>query len=114
MSYRVDKINHLIRAEISELLVRQVKDPRLSGLITITRVVTAPDLSSANVFVSVMDNEVTKQEVLEVLNAAAGFFHKELKTRLTLYRIPILHFLVDNSIAEADRILQLIKQVQDS
>jgi len=96
------------------LLRRQAKDPRLGGFITVTQVSTSVDLRHARVFISVMGSEAEKQEVLQTLVGAAGFFQRELKTRLALYRIPELSFHRDETIEQGAYILQRIDQVVGS
>ena len=111
MSRRLERLNHLIREEISELLQRQVKDPRLSGFITVTRVSTSSDLSHAKVFISIMGDEREKREALEALANASGFLRRELGPRLTLRYIPELSFHRDDSIEQGAHVLELISQV---
>ncbi len=111
MAHRIERVNNLIRQEISELLRRQVKDPRLGGFITVTRVSTSPDLRYAKIFVSQISSEADRQEILSVLSAAAGFFHKELTKSLSLRRIPGLTFHWDDSIEEGARLLELIDRL---
>ena len=111
MTHRIEQVNKLIRREISELLQREVKDPRLGTFVAVTEVSTSPDLKYAKVFVSHISNEVEKQEILSVLTAASGFFRNELAQRLRLRRIPELSFRWDNSIKQGDHILNLIDQV---
>ena len=84
MANRIERVNNLIRQEISELLQRQVKDPRLGNFITITEVSTSPDLRYAKVFISRIGSEAEKKETLSALAGARGLFHKELAKRLTL------------------------------
>ena len=114
MARRTKRINHLLREEISALLRRQVKDPRLGGFITVTEVSTSVDLRHARVFVSVMGSEAEKQEVLQTLTTASGFFHRELRARLTLYRIPELSFHRDETMEQGAYILQRIDEVVGS
>jgi len=111
MAHRIERVNSLIRQEISELLRRQVKDPRLGNLIAITDVSTSSDLRHARVFVSRIGNEEEKQETLSVLAAASGFFRNELAKRLRLRRIPELSFQRDDSIERGEHLLQLIDEV---
>jgi len=110
MTHRIERVNHLIRQEISELLRRQVKDPRLSSLVSITEVVTSPDLKYAKVFVSCMVDDAKKKEILGALVAASGFLHSELAKRLRLRHIPLLDFRWDDSIEHGAHILELIDQ----
>ncbi len=110
MSHRIERINNLIRQEISELLQRQVKDPRLGTFIAVTEVSTSPDLKSAKVFVSRISNQAEKEETMQALEAAAGFLRKSLMKNLRLRRVPDLHFYWDDSIERADRLFRLLDQ----
>ena len=111
MAHRIERVNSLIRQEISELLKRQVKDPRLGTLVTITDVSTSPDLRHAKVSISRIGSEEEKQETLSVLTAASGFFRNELAKRLRLRHIPELSFQWDDSIEQGDHLLQLIDEI---
>ena len=111
MAHRIERVNSLIRQEISHLLQRQVKDPRLSNFIAVTEVSTSADLKYAKVFVSCMGSKEEKQETLSVLASASGFFRRELAKRLKLRYIPILNFQWDDSIEQGDHLLQLIDEV---
>ena len=111
MAHRIERVNSLIRQEISQLLQRQVKDPRLSAFIIITEVSTSPDLKHAKIFVSRIANEEEKRETLSVLAAASSFFRRELAKRLDLPRIPELRFQWDDSIERGDHLSQLIDGV---
>jgi ribosome-binding factor A len=111
MSRRIERVNNLIRQEISELLQRQVKDPRLGGLVTVTQVSTSPDLRHAKIFISIMGNDEEKEEALEAFAVASGFLRKELGARLRLRRSPELSFHYDDSIDQGTHVLQLISQI---
>jgi len=114
MSRRVDRINVLLRQEISQLLSRQIKDPRLTGVISITQVKTSGDLRSARVYVSVMGDQETKQQALAGIQSAAAFLRRELRDRLTLRYVPFLSFVLDETIENADQLLRLMDQIQES
>jgi len=111
---RRERVGELIREELSDLIRREVKDPRLSGLISVTEVVTSPDLRHARVFVSIMGTEEEKQQVEKGLAAAKGFLRKGLGERLTLRYTPDLIFQRDESIERGSRLLQLIEEVVPS
>lgn len=111
MTYRIERVNRLIRQEISQLLQHQVKDPRLGGLVSITEVATSPDLKYAKVFVSSICSQEEKKETLSVLVAASGFLRNELARRLRLRHIPELDFRWDDSIEQGAHILELIDRV---
>ncbi|MGB3129597.1 MAG: 30S ribosome-binding factor RbfA [Dehalococcoidia bacterium] len=108
---RMARVNDVIRREISELLMREIRDPRLSGLLSVTEVDTSPDLRSAKVFVSVMGSEEEKKRVEQGLAAASGFLRRGLAERVTLRYIPELVFHRDESIERGSRLLELIDEV---
>jgi len=111
MSRRTERVNDLIRDELSDLLLREVRDPRLGGLISLTRVEVTPDLYNASVFVSIMGEPEEQAIAMRVLNAAASFFHRELKQRLQIRRVPFLVFRLDTSIADGAAVLAHIDEV---
>ncbi len=111
MAHRIERVNSLIRQEISQLLQRQVKDPRLGNFIAVTEVSTSPDLKHAKVFVSRIGSKEERQEMLSVLTSASGFFRNELAKRLKLRHIPELSFKEDDSIERGDRLLRLIDKL---
>ena len=111
MSRRTERVNELIRHELSQMLLHELRDPRLEGLLSITRVEVSPDLSTARVFVSVMSETADQQEALKALRAAAGYIHKELVHRLEMRRVPFLTFLLDKSIEEGAAVLARIDEV---
>jgi ribosome-binding factor A len=111
MSRRTERVNELIREELSELILRELRDPRLDGLISITRVEVSPDLYNARVHVSVMSETADQSEAIKALNAAAGYLHKELVHRLEMRRVPFLTFQLDKSIEEGAAILAHIDEV---
>lgn len=111
---RRERVGELIREEISDLIRREVKDPRLSGLISVTEVVTSPDLRHAKVFFSIMGTEEEKRQVEKGLAAASGFLRKGLGERLSLRYTPELSFHRDESIERGSRLLELIKEVTPS
>ena len=111
MTHRIQRLNSLLRHEISELLQRQVKDPRLGSFVAVTEVSISPDLRQARIFVSRIGSEEEKQETLSALTSASSFFRRELTRRLRLRRIPELSFQWDDSIERGVHLLKLIDQV---
>ena len=111
MAHRIERVNTLIRKEISELIQQQLRDPRLDDFVTVTEVSTSPDLRHAKIFVSSMSGKQEEQKILAVLNSAAGFLRTELARNVTLRRIPELSFECDDSIEHGDHIIQLLDQV---
>ena len=107
----MQRVNDLIREEISELLGREVRDPRLAGIISVTEVVTSPDLRHAKVYFSILGTEEEKRQAEDGLAAASGFIRKGLGERLSIRYTPELSFEIDESIERGSRLLQLIKDV---
>ncbi len=112
MSRRIDRVNELLRQEISQLLALQIKDPRLGGVISITRVSTSNDLRAAQVSLSVMGDETTKNAALDGIRSAAAFMRRELRRRLTLRHTPFLTFSLDESLEEAEHILGIMDRIR--
>jgi ribosome-binding factor A len=113
MSRRTERINDLLQEEISDLLRRGVKDPRIGGLVTITEVDVSPDLRRAKVFVSVMGTDEEKTSTFRALDAAAHFIHRELRKRLTMRRAPEIDFVPDDSLERGARLLALLEEARE-
>ncbi len=113
MSRKIERVNSLFREEISDLLRREVKDPRLSGVFSITEVIISQDLRHANIYVSMMGSEEEKKGVMSGLESASGFIRRELAHRLKMRRIPELIFVRDDSIERGTRLLKLLDEVSE-
>ena len=111
MTRRTERINSIIQQEISDLLRKQINDPRLTTLISITKVATSPDLRNAKVFISTLGDKVNKDEILQGFTAASGFLRRQLANRLELKHTPELSFHLDDSIERGAEVLKLIEQV---
>ena len=101
-----------LRAEISDLVAREVKDPRVhaAGLVTVTRVDLSPDLRSARAFVSFTGDEAAGAAAVKALASAAGFIRGEVARRLSLRRAPELRFIHDRTAEHVARIDALLKE----
>lgn len=111
MTYRIERLNSLLRQEISDLIQRQVKDPRLGTFVSVTAVEISSDLKFAKVYVSRLGTETEKKETLQALASAAGFIRHELGNRMQARRIPELSFRLDETIEKADHVLRLIDRI---
>jgi ribosome-binding factor A len=107
---RLERVNQLIKEEISMLLQRELKDPRL-GFVTVTEVETSKDLRSAKVFVSVLGDEAQWKASLAALESARGFIRNWLRDHLDLRMTPTLEFRPDRSMEHAAHIQALLKQL---
>ena len=114
MPRRIERVNELLRQEISQLLARQIKDPRLLVVITITRVRTSSDLRSAEVFLSVMGDPETKLAAVKGIRSAASFLRRELRPRLTLRHTPFLTFSLDESLEETGHLLEIMNTIREN
>ena len=110
MRRRILRLNDLLRQELSELLLRQAKDPRLKALLSITEVQTSPDLRHARAFVSTLGSQGEKDQVLAGLRSAVKYLRHELAGRLDLRYVPELTFYQDDSIERGARILAILQE----
>ena len=106
---RPRKVADLIQRELSDLLRREVRDPHV-GMVTLTSVDVAPDLSHAKVFFTILDKEHLR-ETTKGLQRAASFLRVQLSKRMSMYTTPELRFVYDESVERGDRISQLIDSV---
>lgn len=111
---RIERVNGLLREEIANLIASHVNDPRLKGIITISRVQTAPDLRNARVYISVMGDESTRQEALAGIQSSASYLRRELRNRVSLRYVPFLKFALDDAMQEADRLMRIIDNLDRS
>ena len=97
---------------LAELVRRRVKDPDVAeAMCSFVTVEVSPDLSHARVHVSVLGDDTDKARVLAGLTRAEPFLHRELGHELHLRRVPRPHFILDESIEEADRMTKLLREV---
>ena len=107
---RVRKMQEFIKQEVSSMLLREVKDPRL-GFVTVTGVHLTGDLREAPVYVSLFGSEKEKKESMTALEMATGFIRRELGKRLKIYYTPQISFEQDTSLDYGMHIEGLIKQI---
>ena len=108
MNRRIERINSQLRSEISKMILTDIKDPRISGVVSITRVETTGDMSYAKVYVSVYGSETDKRNTLKAMSSARGFIQNELLHRLAIRRPPSLSFRLDETIEQGNEILELL------
>jgi ribosome-binding factor A len=109
---RAERLAHLIRGELAEMIARELKDPRI-GFATITRVELSGDLHHARVLVSVLGNTEAQQGTLEGLSSAAGYIRHEIGHRLSLRRAPELTFVLDHGAEEGQKIQTLLQKLKN-
>lgn len=111
MTRRTERLNHLIQAEISDLLQKHINDPRLNGLISVTEVEISSDLKNATVSFSMLGGPLDRGDVLKGFNSAAGYLRRELAHRLNIRVTPVLSFVFDDSIEHGVNLVHLIDRV---
>ena len=112
-SVRIRRVAEQIRAELSQILRDEVRDPRIR-LVTITRVKLATDLGAATIFYSPLGEDPSEERVLELeeaMSAVTGFARRLLSRRMKLRHTPDLRFILDDSIAEGSQTLELIRSL---
>ncbi|PYT12536.1 MAG: 30S ribosome-binding factor RbfA [Acidobacteria bacterium] len=112
MSTRTDRVSDLIKGEISRLLLREVRDPRV-GFVTITGATVSPDLKNVRVFVSILGEPQARQDSLNALNSAVGYFKRMLFRNLRLRFAPTVLFRLDESLDRGDRIERVLREIHD-
>jgi ribosome-binding factor A len=112
MSQRTDRLDSQIRAELMDLLQREMKDPRI-GFVTITRVETARDLGSARVWVSVYGTDEERGRSMDALSSATPWMRRQLAERLKIRHVPQLVLRPDDSIEAGDRVLRILREIED-
>ena len=110
MTERTRRLDELLREEISEVIRREVDDPRI-GFLTITEVEVAPDLSHATVWVSVIGSPDEKKQTLRAMGHAMPFVRGRLG-RLRLKRIPELHVREDDTAARGTRVMKILEELE--
>ena len=108
---RIEKLQELIKQEMSKMLLKELKDPRI-GFVTVTDVEMTGDLREAKIYVSVMGGAEQVKSSLEGLNSALGFIRREIGHRIRLRFTPEISFALDTSLDYGDHIQKLLLQVE--
>lgn len=108
---RINRISEEIKKVVSELISREIKDPRVSPLTSITKVQVTNDLSYANIYVSILGDKEVKDSTIDGLKSAKGFIRKEIGNRIDLRHAPEPVFHLDESIEHSLYISKLIEKI---
>ena len=109
---RPERVADQLRAELADLLRREVHDPGV-GFVTLTRVQVTPDLQLARVFYTALGDDAARRNSGRALQRAASFLRRQIGSRLRLRRVPELTFVYDDSIASQDRIEQILSELHE-
>ncbi len=110
MNKRMDRVNEELKKQISLIIDQDLKNPNITGLISVTKVKTSPDLRYAKVYISLIGSK-SKKNTLEALKNGAGFIRSEIAKRVNLRYTPEISFEVDDSMEYGDRIENILKQI---
>ena len=111
LTERQRRVGELLQAEISDILLREVRDPGIHGLVTITGVEVSVDLAHARVYTSIYGDAAAVDDTMAALRRASPFIRALLLRRLDIRRVPELVFYLDETPARADRIERLIREL---
>jgi ribosome-binding factor A len=110
MTIKQERLEQIIRKEVSEIIQFKVKDPNVS-FVTVTDVEVTRDYSIATIYVTFFNRELGDDAQLQALNKAKGYIRSELGSKLTVRKVPELLFKVDDSLDKGNRIDQLLKHI---
>ena len=108
---RIEKIQELMKQEISKIILQELKDPRI-GFVTVTQVEVSRDLSLAKVYISIMGSEEQIEGSWKGLQSSLGFIRREVGHRIRLRITPELRFVLDKSLDYSDHIQKLLLQIE--
>lgn len=109
---RVEKVQELMKQEISDIILHNLKDPRI-GFVTVTSVSCTEDLREAKIYVSIMGDEQSVRDSLAGLGRALGFVRREIGRRIRLRFTPEISFALDTSLNYSDHIQRILNSIHD-
>ncbi len=111
-SRRVARVAALIKREVSQMLLSEIKDDRVgAGMVSVTDVDVSGDLQHAKIFVSIYGTEEAKEETMAGLESAVHYVRRELGSRMQLRRAPTVKFLEDRSLERGDSMVHLLNKI---
>jgi len=110
---RIDRLNSLLKEVISEVIHRDVRNPNITGFLSVTRVEVTKDLHHAKVYVSIIGSEKEKKTILQALHSAAGFISQTASKKVTIRFFPTLTFLIDDTVDKQMRIEELLQKIHE-
>jgi len=109
--YRIERINEIIKEVLSELVLTEIKDPRV-GLVTIVSVRVSRDLATAKVFFSVMGDQAQRDASLKILRGASGFMRHAIADAIDVNHAPELRWIYDDSLDRAFRLEEMLREAR--
>lgn len=109
---RIEKVQELIKQEVSQIILKELKDPRI-GFVTVTQVDVTGDLRSAKIYVSLMGSQEQIKDCWDGLQKALGYIRREIGKRIRLRCTPELSFQLDKSLDYSVHIQELLSKIKD-
>ncbi len=113
VSYRNGRINEEIKKDVSNTIQNKIKDPRLSAMVSVTKVDTTKDLSYTKIYVSVFGNELAKKETIQALKSSTGLIRKEIGIHVKLRHVPQVIIEIDETIERAMHLESIFHQIKE-
>lgn len=111
--YRIGRISEEMKKEISNIIMHDLKDPRLTAMVSVTDVETSADLQLAKVFVSVFGSEEEKEETIEALKSSSGYIRHAVSQRIKLRHMPEILFKLDKTIDKGMHIDSILRKIKN-
>jgi ribosome-binding factor A len=113
VSYRNGRINEEIKKDVSNTIQNKIKDPRLSAMVSVTKVDTTKDLSYTKVYVSIFGNELAKKETIKALKSSTSLIRKEIGIHVKLRHVPQVIIEIDETIERAMHMENIFHQIKE-
>jgi ribosome-binding factor A len=113
MSRRTERVASTLQQELAQIIMRELNDPRLTGMPSITRVRVSPDLSVADVYITVMGTPGQQNAALNALRHSAGLMRTKLTAAMTLRVAPYLKFHIDENLKKELEVQELLRKVAE-
>lgn len=111
MVSRTDKVRKAIIREVSDILQREIKDPRISGIVSVTDVDLSADCKYAKIFVSVFGSQEDQNNTMKALESSTGFIRSELSKRIQMRFSPEIKFKIDDSLERGARVTTILEKI---
>ncbi|MBU3159237.1 30S ribosome-binding factor RbfA [Clostridium frigoris] len=112
VNYRNGRINEEIKKDVSNTIQNKIKDPRLSAMVSVTKVDTTKDLSYTKIYVSIFGNELSKKETIQALKSSTGLIRKEIGIHVKLRHVPQVIIEIDETIERAIHLEKIFHQIK--
>ena len=112
MTRRMDRVNVVLRQEISKVISTELNDPRLNSMATVIDVDSSLDLRHARVYISVLGDVSEKENTLNALRSASGYIHRVIRKNLGMKNVPYLNFFIDETIQRGSEMNRIISELQ--